>query len=82
MELLATWCTDIKQLWTEKKSVVKTETSKHQKNSSQGLTLGLVAEEEFRSIKKILSREEIGVVGRQANKTISEDTRHCDCEGH
>lgn len=63
-------------------NVVKIETSKHQKNSSRGLTLGLVAEEEFGSIKKILSREEIGVVGKWANKTISEDTHHCDCERH
>lgn len=65
-----------------KENVVKTETSKHQKNSSQGLTLGLVVEEEFGSIKKILSQEEIGVAGRWANKTISEDTHHCDCERH
>lgn len=76
MDLLATWGPDIQQLWPEKKSVVKMETSKHQKNSSQGLMLGLVAEEEFRSIRKILSLEEIGVVGREANKTISEDPRH------
>lgn len=79
---MATWGTDIQQLWPEKKNVVKTETSKHQKNSSQGLTLGLVAEEEFRSTRKILSLEEIGVVGREANKTISEGRCHCDCEGH
>ena len=65
-----------------KENVVKTETSKHQKNFSQGLILCLVAEEEFRSIKKILSQEEICVGGRWANKTISEDTHHCDCEWH